>query len=216
YSYRFDIVPLELISSIYEEFYQSSAEEPLNKTGQDGAYYTPPVLVEFVLSRVLTSEILQQSPRVLDPACGSGIFLVEAFRRIIRHAWQRKWLKENSGLTFNEIKNILKEQISGMEVNEEASKVAAFSLYLSMLHFLDPPAIDKQIKMGNKLPNLVASKNKSSNHYHIILPFQAPPLRVECRGIFETYRGKRLLIKRGITERGEKRMIETIPQEIKW
>jgi hypothetical protein len=171
YSYRFDIVPIDLISSIYEEFYHSSVneDEKKRKARQEGAYYTPPVLAEFVLSRVLTPEVLIKKPRILDPACGSGIFLVEAFRRIVRYNWHKK----QQPLTFDELKDILKGQISGIEANEEAAKITAFSLYLSMLHYLEPPAIDQQIKLGNKLPNLVASSSRSANHFHCILPENA-------------------------------------------
>ena len=166
YSYRFDIIPLDLISSIYEEFYHSSASEDIKKSKarQGGAYYTPPVLAEFLLSRVLTLETIKKTPRILDPACGSGIFLVEAFRRIVRYQWHRK----ESPLAFDELKNILKEQIAGIEVNEEAARITAFSLYLSILHYLDPPAIDQHIKQGNKLPHLIATERKSQNHYHCI------------------------------------------------
>ena len=46
---------------------------------------TPPALVEYVLAQTLTPEILATRPRVIDPACGSGIFLVESFRRMVRH-----------------------------------------------------------------------------------------------------------------------------------
>ncbi|UCH96286.1 MAG: N-6 DNA methylase [Candidatus Aminicenantes bacterium] len=171
YSYRFDIVPLDLISSIYEEFYLESIidDENNSKKRHSGAYYTPPVLVEFVLSRILTREVLEKSPRVLDPACGSGIYLVEAFRRMVRH----QWYKKKQPLTFDELKRILKEQIAGIEVNQEAAKITAFSLYLSMLHYLEPPAIDRQIKMGNRLPNLVATTNRSANDLHCILPGHA-------------------------------------------
>jgi type I restriction-modification system DNA methylase subunit len=170
YSYRFDIIPLDLISSIYEEFYHGSVSDDekkkkKNKVRQDGAYYTPPVLAEFVLSRVLTTDILKNSPRVIDPACGSGIFLVEAFRRIVRYEWHKK----QRPLTFDELKGILKEQIAGIEANDEAARITAFSLYLSMLHYLDPPAIDRQIKMGNRLPNLIATTSRSTNHLHCIL-----------------------------------------------
>jgi hypothetical protein len=167
YSYRFDIVPLELISSIYEEFYHSSTKEKDKKTKarQDGAYYTPPVLAEFVLSKVLTYDIIEKNPRVLDMACGSGIFLVEAFRRIVRYRWHRK----KAPLTFDELKNILKDQIAGIEAVEEAARIAAFSLYLSMLHYLAPPAIAQHIRQGNKLPNLLASSSRSENHYNCIL-----------------------------------------------
>lgn len=171
YSYRFDIVPLDLISSIYEEFYHvsSSEDEKSVKKRQDGAYYTPPVLVEFIISRILTSTVLETKPRVLDPACGSGIFLVEAFRRIVRF----EWFKHKKDLSFDQLKCILKDQIAGIEVNEEAARITAFSLYLTMLHYLEPKAIDQQVKMGNKLPNLLATNIQSTNHFHCILPGNA-------------------------------------------
>lgn len=171
YSYRFDIVPIDLISSIYEEFYHSSESEEAkrSKARQEGAFYTPPVLAEFVVSRVLTPAVLMKKPQILDPACGSGIFLVEAFRRIVRYNWHKK----QQPLTFDELKEILKGQISGIEANKEAAKITAFSLYLSMLHYLEPPAIDEQIKLGNRLPNLVASSSRSTNHFHCILPENA-------------------------------------------
>lgn len=167
YSYRFNIIPLDLISSIYEEFYHASANDDQKKkrVRQDGAYYTAPVLVEFILSRVLTPDALEKAPRIMDPACGSGIFLVEAFRRIVRYEWHKK----KQPLTFNELKGILKEQIAGIEANDEAARITAFSLYLSMLHYLEPPAIDRQIKMGNRLPNLIATTSRSNNYLHCIL-----------------------------------------------
>ncbi|MDD3268558.1 MAG: N-6 DNA methylase [Syntrophomonadaceae bacterium] len=166
YSYRFDIVPLDLISSIYEEFYDPSTsdDEKQNKARQDGAYYTPAVLAEFVISRVLTFKELQMTPRVLDPACGSGIFLVESFRRIVRYEWHKNQNRPN----FDTLKQILATQIAGIEVNEEAARITAFSLYLAMLHYLDPPAITEQIKQGNKLPNLLASEVKSKNHLNCV------------------------------------------------
>ncbi len=166
YSYCFDIVPLDLISSVYEEFYHPSANDgkKKSKARQEGAFYTPPVLVEFVLSRTLTPEVLKKSPRVLDPACGSGIFLVEAFRRMVRY----KQYERKTSLSFDELKEILKKQIAGIEVNEEAARITAFSLYLSMLHYLDPPSINEQIKQGNKLPKLIATESHSENHYHCV------------------------------------------------
>lgn len=171
YSYNFDIVPLDLISSIYEEFYHisTSDDEQSSRKRQDGVYYTPPVLVEFVLSHILTPDVLDKKPRVLDPACGSGIFLVEAFRRIVRY----NRFKNRRQPTFDELKLILKEQIAGIEVNEEAARITAFSLYLSMLHYLDPPSITRQIEAGNRLPNLLATKNGGKNCFQCILPGDA-------------------------------------------
>ena len=166
FSYNFDIIPLDLISAIYEEFYHPTSNEAdkKSKVRQNGAYYTPPVLVEFVLSRVLDASILQTNPRVLDPACGSGIFLVEAFRRMVRY----KWLLNQKPLDFDELKVILSKQIFGIEVNEEAASITTFSLYLAMLHYLDPPSIQEQIRLGNTLPNLLTTEKKSKNHYNTI------------------------------------------------
>ncbi|MFC1588030.1 class I SAM-dependent DNA methyltransferase [Planctomycetota bacterium] len=170
-SYDFNIVPLDLISSIYEEFYHSttSSIEKKSKARQDGAYYTPSVLAEFVVSRVLTNKVLRGNPRVLDPACGSGIFLVEAFRRIVRY----KWYKKGKSLTFDEMRTILKDQIAGIEVNPEAAKIASFSLYLALLNYLDPPAITKIKDKQTKLPHLIVSNRRGQNYFHSILPYSA-------------------------------------------
>ncbi|MEA1969303.1 MAG: N-6 DNA methylase [Thermodesulfobacteriota bacterium] len=166
FSYRFDIIPLDLISAIYEEFYHSSSDqgEKISKARQYGAYYTPPVLAEFVCSRLLSSEVLQKNPKILDPACGSGIFLVQAFRRIIRH----RIAMSPTPLSFDELRKILGQQMLGIEVNEEAARITAFSLYLAMLHYLDPPSIIEHIRKGSKLPRLIASEKKAANHYDSI------------------------------------------------
>jgi N-6 DNA Methylase len=166
YSYQFDIVPLDLISSIYEEFYHSfdRDDEKKSKARQDGAFYTPSVLVELALSRTLTAGELKKKPRVLDPACGSGTFLVESFRRIVRYEWHRN----KKRLSFDVLKQILRDQIAGIEVNEEAARITAFSLYLAMLHYLEPPAITEQLRSGKTLPNILVSKCQSENHYHSI------------------------------------------------
>jgi N-6 DNA Methylase len=68
FAYRFNVIPIELISTIYEEFYN----ERTGKDRNQGSHYTPPSLVEFVLAQTLTREVLATKPRVLDPACGSG------------------------------------------------------------------------------------------------------------------------------------------------
>ncbi|MCI0471474.1 MAG: N-6 DNA methylase, partial [Candidatus Aminicenantes bacterium] len=149
WAYKFDIIPIELISNIYEELYHAGN---IKRESIHGTHYTPTSLVDFVLKKVLIPDRLKTKPRVIDPACGSGIFLVEAFRRIVRY----ELYKRGSGnLSFNELENILKNQIGGIELNEEAVRITAFSLYLAFLHYQEPPDILQQIKDGNKLPNLI-------------------------------------------------------------
>ena len=164
WAYDFEIVPIELISSIYEEFYHKA------NVDDKGTHYTPSVLVDFVLSQVLTSKRLADNPKILDPACGSGIFLVEAFRRIVRYHVQQRG---NTPLP-DQLRAILRDQITGVEINEEAVHVAAFSLYLALLHYQEPPDILAQIRQSDNnnkpLPHLIFSEGsiQNSRHYNIL------------------------------------------------
>jgi len=153
WAYRFDIIPIALISSIYEEFYHVENEK---KDGK-GTHYTPASLVEFVVSQTLTHELLNREPRIIDVAAGSGIFLVECFRRIVRY---HIYKSNGRRLNFRELQKILRDQIAGIEINEEAVSVAAFSLYLALLHYQEPPDILRQIEKGHRLPHLIYQQGK--------------------------------------------------------
>lgn len=172
WAYRFDVIPVDLISSIYEEFYHSTKIYNENKNlvkkkpDGKGTHYTPSALVDFLVSKILTKDVLETRPRVLDPACGSGIFLVESFRRMVRyelHSSRKKFLEPK------ELLDILKRQIAGIEINPEAIRISAFSLYLSFLNYLRPPNILEFIKNGNKLPYLINQGKKGNNHLNILL-----------------------------------------------
>lgn len=141
WAYDFDIIPTDLISNIYEEFYHA------NNLDDKGTHYTPSVLVEYALGEILDDSVLATSPRILDPACGSGIFLVEAFRRIVRY----KVKNLQRQLTSDELRKILREQIVGIEINTEAIHVASFSLYLALLNYQEP----RDIRQNPRLPNLI-------------------------------------------------------------
>lgn len=78
--YDFSIIPIEFISNVYELFIGQDSQE------EEGAYYTPLFLVDYILKETVEKKINATndcSCRVLDPACGSGIFLVETLRKII-------------------------------------------------------------------------------------------------------------------------------------
>ena len=140
FAYRFDVIPIELISTIYEEFYN----ERTGKGGNQGSHYTPPALVEYVLAQTLTLEVLAQKPRVIDPACGSGIFLVESFRRIVRHLCAQQ---NGKRVSPPQLRKLLRDQIAGVDINEEAVRVAAFSLYLAYLHYQEPREINDERRL---------------------------------------------------------------------
>ncbi|MCP4155555.1 MAG: N-6 DNA methylase [bacterium] len=175
WAYKFDIIPIELISNIYEELYHYENPGDTLKVN-DGTHYTPASLVEFLLARVLTVPVLKGKPKIMDPACGSGIFLVEAFRRLVRY---ELFLKKEKKLSFNRLEEILKNQVRGIELNPEAVRIAAFSLYLAFLHYQDPPDILEQIKNKNKLPHLIYTPNKKRGKKYFDILVHANAFAIE-------------------------------------
>lgn len=125
--YKFDVIPIELISSIYEMFTHSI---DIRRARERGTYYTPINLVDMVLSEVFKQ--LPVDANILDLSCGSGVFLVESLRRLVacRVASTGEWSREL-------VRDILYNQIYGVDINKEAVQIAAFSLYLTALE-LDP------------------------------------------------------------------------------
>lgn len=135
--FDFSIIQIELLSEIYENFL--SEINPTLK--QDtGTYYTPPSLVELILNEKLPISKTEKKfdVKVLDPSCGSGIFLVESFKRLVK----RHENANSKKLTdFNELKQLLTENIFGIEIHPQSIKVAAFSLYLALVDNLNPKTI---------------------------------------------------------------------------
>ena len=127
--YAFDTIPLEFISSVYEEFL---TEE---ERGMDKAYYTPGFLVDYVLDAVLPWQSDEWNLRILDPCCGSGIFLVKAFQRLI-HRWKLAHPGKNP--LVRDLRPILENNLVGIDKNSEAVRVACFSLYLAMADAIEP------------------------------------------------------------------------------
>jgi len=122
FKFRFDAIPIDLISSIYQQFARSSAAD---ETHSQGVHYTPVELVHLTLDPVF--EGLHPSARIIDPTCGSGAFLVEAFRRLVWRATQGRLA------TRALVRKILYTQLFGIDINRSALGIAAFSLYLAAL-----------------------------------------------------------------------------------
>ncbi len=129
FPYRFDVIPVELLSAIYEQFVHARTAAGDPRTSSTGVHYTPPAVVSLVLDEVMQG--LTGNETVLDLTCGSGIFLVEALRRLVRLKAQRVPLSRAM------IRETLYRQIFGVDISEPAVQVAAFSLVLAALE-LDP------------------------------------------------------------------------------
>ena len=131
FPYRFDVIPVELVSAIYEQFVHSASTDATGASParSRGVFYTPLAAASLVLDEVCDG--LTGDETVLDLSCGSGVFLVGALRRLV-HAKAR-----GRALSRQAIRLILYNQIYGVDIEEAAVRVAAFSLYLAAME-LDP------------------------------------------------------------------------------
>ena len=166
WAYDFSVIPTDLISSMYELFYREEMSEERSST-----YYTPAALVEFVLADVLDEETLDCEPTVCDPACGSGIFLVDAFRRIVRHEMRR----ERKSLSSDRLRELLLSRVSGCDLDEAAIRLAAFSLYVAFLSYQSP----QDIREAGPLPRLIHSSDTDSGIAPLVVGDAFAPRRGE-------------------------------------
>lgn len=138
--YSFRDLPIELISHIYQLFTDDEA----------GSVYTPPFLARLLASETLSWERLdsiREPGTILDPSCGSGVFLVEAYKRLVLH-----WRARNQWQTPSvDVLRSLLLVLRGVDLNEDAIELAAFSLCLAMCEALDADTIRKSRRLFPKL-----------------------------------------------------------------
>lgn len=167
--YSFEDLPVELISNIYEEFLAKK-----DKKDSKGVVYTPPMLVDFLLDQCLPLDKQSLSWKILDPACGSGIFLVGAFKRLIQcwrmaNAWKQP--------TYRDLQAILKNSIFGIDKAPEAVLVTAFSLCVALCEELEPLIIWNELKFDNlQNSNLqdrdffeIVESGEFNNHFDLVI-----------------------------------------------
>lgn len=139
--YSFKDLPVELISHIYQLFV----------TDADSSVYTPPTLVRLMLDEALSwdriDRLMASQEVILDPACGSGVFLVEAYKRLVLH-WRSRngWAKPG----VEELRTLL-DRVHGIDLEAGAVELAAFSLCLALCDALEPEEIRSSVKLFPKL-----------------------------------------------------------------
>lgn len=131
FHFKFDIIPVEFISYIYEIFL--SKEQKKN-----GIYYTPQKLAQLIVDDVIPEF---QTGTVLDPSCGSGMFLTVAFQRLFENS-SEEWKKLKTIKQKIEFKaKLLYENVFGIEKLGIARRFTIFSLSLQIFRDLDPAKI---------------------------------------------------------------------------
>jgi methylase of polypeptide subunit release factors len=128
--YDFNYLPVELISRIYEEFIPERKD----------IAYTPTHLVNFMVDECMPISSPKNNIRIIDVSCGSGVFLVAAFKRMVQW-WQNEQYQKTGRIQtppIRKLKSILTRQIHGVDLEPEAAKLSRFSLTIAVCDMLDP------------------------------------------------------------------------------
>ena len=149
WGYDFKYMPIELISAVYDRFLGDLGTERRGR----GAYYTPRFVADLAISQIADKLPSEKIPelRFLDPACGSGIFLVRCFQLLCEQ--HRRATDRSQRIPWESLLAML-SRLEGWDIDEAAVRVAVFSLYVALLEEVEPPDIRALIERGNLLPGL--------------------------------------------------------------
>ena len=203
--YEFSVLPVEILGSAYEQFlgkqiridsaHRARIEEKPEVRKAGGVYYTPQYIVDYIVEHTLGRVITERAStpeaisalRVVDPACGSGSFLIGAYQYLLdwhldyythhaRKTGKNAPLTPDGHLTTAEKKRILLNNIYGVDIDVNAVEVTKLSLLLKCLEGETHASIAHQMSMFKErvLPTL--EDNIKSGNSLIDLDFYASQL----------------------------------------
>lgn len=184
--YEFSVLPGDILGQVYEQFlgkvirltkgHRAVVEYKPEVKKAGGVYYTPSYIVSYIVDHSLGTIIEGKAPKdvskihVLDPACGSGSFLLGAYERLLD--WHRDYYLDRASkhrgrelyearggewrLSTAEKKRILLNNIFGVDVDPQAVEVTKLSLLLRVLEGESEETIAAQLKLFHEraLPDL--------------------------------------------------------------
>ena len=183
--YEFSVLPIEILGSAYEQFlgkvirithaHHAKIEEKPEVRKAGGVYYTPQYIVDYIVKNTVGKLIEGKTPKeiskikIVDPACGSGSFLIGAFQYLLDYHKDfyndnekiSKGKKDNpltpdGHLTTSEKKRILLNNIFGVDLDVNAVEVTKLSLLLKCMEGETEASINQQFRLFNErvLPTL--------------------------------------------------------------
>jgi len=184
--YEFSVLGVEILGNVYEQFlgkvirltagHQAKVETKPEVKKAGGVYYTPQYIVDYIVKNTVGKLVDGKTPEeiaeitILDPACGSGSFLIGAYTYLLQYHldWYMKnkpkkhkkavfQVRDNEWyLTTDEKKRILLNNIYGVDIDSQAVEVTKLSLQLKVIENESRESIDHQVKLGMEgvLPNL--------------------------------------------------------------
>ena len=188
--YEFSVLPAEILGQVYEQFlgkvirltagHRAKVEEKPEVKKAGGVYYTPAYIVDYIVQQTVGQLIEGKAPRqisklrILDPACGSGSFLLGAYQYLLDY--HRQWYEDHDPakhardkrptlyqgrhgdwrLTSAEKKRILLNNIYGVDIDRQAVEVTKLSLLLKVLEGENQETLGQQLALWREraLPDL--------------------------------------------------------------
>ena len=191
--YEFSVLPADILGHVYEQFlgkvirltpsHRAIVEDKPEVRKAGGVYYTPTYIVDYIVKQTVGKLVKGKKPgprgsvsniKILDPACGSGSFLLGAYQYLLD--WHRdeyikdgpeKWARGRTPrlyqiskgewkLTIDERQRILLNNIYGVDIDPQAVEVTKLSLLLKVLEGEDEQTIGRQLSLFQKrvLPDL--------------------------------------------------------------
>ena len=184
--YEFSVLPADILGQVYEQFlgkvirltqgHRAVVEDKPEVKKAGGVYYTPTHIVNYIVEHTVGELLERKTPRqaaklrILDPACGSGSFLLIAYQYLLD--WHRDWYESDGPdkhrkelyegpagdwrLTTGERKRILLNNIYGVDLDPQAVEVTKLSLLLKVLEGESEESLTTQLRLFHErvLPNL--------------------------------------------------------------
>ncbi len=170
--YDFAVLDADVLGNVYEQYLghilkktakRATLEEKHAYRKEQGIYYTPTYIVDYIVRNTL-GELLKDKKvnvekiRVLDPACGSGSFLIKAFD-VLNEFYSKKegdhaqtQLDLDTGLPFKQKEKVLLNNIFGVDLDVRAVEIAQLNLLLKIAEKKQRlPLLQQNIKNGNSL-----------------------------------------------------------------
>jgi len=171
-SYDFSVIDADVLGNIYEQYLSHILKKTAKRAKitkkkahrkEQGIYYTPIYIVDFIVRNTLGKKLQNKKTnveeiRVLDPACGSGSFLIKAFDIFDEYYkkntdYAQTQLDEQAvGIPFTKKAKILQENIFGVDLDKQAVEIAQLNLLLKIAekgHRL--PLLEESIRRGNSI-----------------------------------------------------------------
>ena len=182
YRYDFSIIESDVLGNIYEQYLgnilkstpkRAKLEESKTHRKEQGIYYTPSYIVDYIVKNTVGEYIKTHTPeeirkvKIVDPACGSGSFLVRAYKELENY-WKQQYgtqetLKFDEGESFYSMKvEILKNNIFGVDLDPKAVEIAQLNLLLQISERKQRlPLLQNNIKVGNSLIDDPSTSDKA-------------------------------------------------------